>query len=163
MDSVKWIKRMVVLGPSSRASDFVASGMNKLYNRMVKTPSGEVTLTRLTKIQIRSVLAWPSENARPPAERHTVRVFAWTGTGLIRDVSITSDGGRTWAATQLDSPPKSFTWFRWSYQWASTPGDHVLMSRARDDSGNEQPLARDPDRRDIYEQNACAPLPCTVR
>jgi DMSO/TMAO reductase YedYZ molybdopterin-dependent catalytic subunit len=163
MDSVKWLKRLVVLGPSGGPSEFVASGMNKLYNRMLKTPSGEIALSRLAEIQVRSAIAWPLENARLPAGQHTVRGFAWTGTGRIRDVSFTSDGGRTWAVAKLDAQPKPFTWVRWAYQWASSPGDHVLMSRARDDAGNEQPLVRDPARRDVYEQNVCAPVRCVVR
>jgi len=163
MDSVKWIRRMVVLGPSGQAPDFIASGMNKLYNRMVKTSSGEVSLTRLAEIQVRSVIAWPTKNARLPLGRHTIRGFAWTGAGLIHDVSFTADGGRTWGAAQLDDSPKLFTWVRWRYAWAATAGDHVLMSRARDDAGNEQPLVREPARRDAYEQNACAPVRCSVR
>jgi len=163
MDSVKWLKRLTVLGPSDQPSEFVASGMNKLYNRMVKTPSGEITLTRLAQIQVRSAIAWPLENARLPAGQQAVRGFAWTGTGRIHDVSFTADGGRTWAEGQLEAQPRPFTWVRWTYQWTSTPGDHVLMSRARDDAGNEQPLVRDPERRDAYEQNACAPVRCMVR
>jgi DMSO/TMAO reductase YedYZ molybdopterin-dependent catalytic subunit len=163
MDSVKWIKRMVVLGSSDQASEFVASGMNKLYNRMVRTPSGDVSLTRLAQIQVRSVIAWPNESARLTAGHHKVRGFAWTGTGLIHSVSFTADGGRTWGSAQLDAPPKPFTWVRWSYQWAAPPGNHVLISRARDDAGHEQPLVRDLARKDTYEQNACARVPCTVR
>ena len=163
MDSVKWIKRVVVLGQSDLAPDFVVSGMNKLYNRMIGSPGGEIRLTRLTQIQVRCALAWPTDNARLPPGRHQVRGFAWSGTGLIRDVSFTSDGGRTWDAAHLDSPPKEFTWVRWTYEWIAAPGEHVLMSRARDDAGNEQPLVRDPARRDTYEQNACARVRCTVR
>lgn len=163
MDSVKWIKRLVVLGQSGLARDFVASGMNKLYNRMIKNPGGEISLTRLTQIQVRSTVSWPTDNARLPAGRHQVRGFAWTGTGLIRDVSFSSNGGRTWDAAHLDSRPRQFTWVRWTYEWVAVPGQHVLMSRARDDAANEQPLNRDPARRDTYEQNACAPVRCTVR
>ena len=154
---------VVVIGPSGQAPDFVASGMNKLYNRMVKTSSGEVSLTRLTQIQVRSVVAWPKDDSRLPWGRHTIRGFAWTGAGLVRDVSFSADGGRTWSAAQLDGSPKSLTWVRWTYQWAAAPGDYVLMSRAHDDAGNEQPLVRDPTRRDTYEQNTCAPVKCTVR
>ncbi len=163
MDSVKWIKRLVVLGPSDQAPDFVASGMNKLYNRMVKDQTGEIHLMRLKQIQVRSGLAWPIDNARLPAGQHQIRGFAWTGTGLIRQVSFSSDGGRSWDSAQLDTQPKAFTWVRWTFPWVAAPGEHVLMSRARDDAGNEQPLVRDPARKDSYEQNACAPVHCIVR
>jgi hypothetical protein len=37
------------------------------------------------------------------------------------------------------------------------------MSRATDDAGRQQPLARDPARKDGYELNYCAPVRCEVR
>jgi hypothetical protein len=37
-----------------------------------------------------------------------------------------------------------------------------LLSRAADSAGNEQPLARDPERLDSYELNWCAPIRCRV-
>jgi DMSO/TMAO reductase YedYZ molybdopterin-dependent catalytic subunit len=163
MDSVKWLQRIVVLGPSDAAPNFQLSGMNKLYNRMVKTPAGEIKVTRLTEIQIRSVIAWPPENQRLPVGRHVVRGFAWTGAGLVRSVSFSADGGHQWALAQTESPPRRFTWVRWRFLWSATPGDHVLMSRAVDDAGCKQPLTRDPLRKDSYELNFCAPVRCSVR
>jgi DMSO/TMAO reductase YedYZ molybdopterin-dependent catalytic subunit len=97
MDSVKWLQRVVVLGPSDLAPNFQLSGMNKLYNRMIKTPAGELKITRLTEIQVRSVIAWPPDNARLPLSHYVIRGFAWTGTGLTRIVNFSADGGRAWA------------------------------------------------------------------
>jgi DMSO/TMAO reductase YedYZ molybdopterin-dependent catalytic subunit len=121
MDSVKWLQRLVVLGPSDQAPTFQLSGMNKLYNRMVKTPASEVEMTRLTEIQVRSVIAWPVDNARLPSGRHEIRGFAWAGSGVVRVVSFSADGGRTWANAQLQSQPKPFTWVRWKYLWSAEP------------------------------------------
>jgi DMSO/TMAO reductase YedYZ molybdopterin-dependent catalytic subunit len=163
MDSVKWLQRVVVLGPADRAPNFQLSGMNKLYNRMFKTPSGELNVSRITQIQVRSAIAWPPDNTRLLAGRYVIRGFAWTGAGLIRSVSLSADGGRQWSPAKLESPPKPFAWVRWRYSWPATPGDHVLMSRAIDDAGREQPLARDPSRKDAYELNFCAPVRCLVR
>ena len=163
MDSVKWLQRVVVLGPSDLAPNFQSSGMNKLYNRMAMTPTGELKVTRLTEIQVRSVIAWPPDNQRLPASRIVIRGFAWTGAGLVRRVSFSADGGRKWAPALLESAPRPFTWVRWKYLWSPAPGDHILMSRAVDDAGNEQPLARDHSRKDSYELNFCAPVRCSVR
>jgi DMSO/TMAO reductase YedYZ molybdopterin-dependent catalytic subunit len=163
MDSVKWLRRVVVLGSSDQVPNFQLSGMNKLYNRMFKTPAGEPKVTRITEIQVRSVIAWPADNTRLPAGRHAIRGFAWTGAGLVRSVSFSTDGGRAWSPAQFESPPKPFTWVRWKYLWSAAPGDHVLMSRAVDDAGREQPLTRDPSRKDGYELNFCAPIRCSVR
>jgi DMSO/TMAO reductase YedYZ molybdopterin-dependent catalytic subunit len=163
MDSVKWLQRIVVLGPSDTARNFQASGMNKLYNRMVKTLAGELEVTRLTEIQVRSVIAWPPDNGRLPVGRHVIRGFAWTGAGLVRSVRFSSDGGRNWGPAQFESPPKPFTWVRWKYAWSAAPGEHILMSRAVDEGGREQPLVRDLSRKDFYEVNFCAPVRCSVR
>ena len=163
MDSVKWLQRIVVLGASDQAPDFQLSGMNKLYNRMLKTPAGELAVTRITEIQVRSVISWPADNTRLPAGRYVIRGFAWTGAGLIRTVSFSDNGGRDWLPAQLESTAKPFTWVRWKYLWPAAAGDHVLMSRAVDDGGHEQPLTRDPSRKDVYELNFCAPVHCLVR
>jgi len=164
MDSVKWLQRLVVLGPSDQVPNFQLSGMNKLYNRMVKAAANdEMKITRLTEIQVRSAIAWPADNTRLPTGRFEIRGFAWTGTGLVRRVSFSADGGRAWAPAQLESQPKLFTWVRWKYLWSAAPGEHVLMSRAVDDAGREQPLVRDPSRKDGYELNFCAPVRCSVR
>src|SRR5579872_5741369 len=106
MDSVKWLQRVLVLGPSDQAPNFQLSGMNKLYNRMVKTAAIEPKVTRITEIQVRSVIAWPADNVRLPAGRFEIRGFAWTGMGLVRGVSFSSDGGRAWVPAQLESRPK---------------------------------------------------------
>jgi DMSO/TMAO reductase YedYZ molybdopterin-dependent catalytic subunit len=163
MDSVKWLQRIVVLGPSDEAPHFQLSGMNKLYNRMVQSPGGELNVTRIGEIQVRSVIAWPTDNTRLPVGRYEIRGFAWTGMGVVRSVSFSSDGGRAWTPAQLESRPKPFTWVRWKYVWSAVPDDHVLISRAVDDAGHEQPLVRDPLRKDGYELNFCAPVRCSVR
>ena len=163
MDSVKWLQRIVVLGPSDPVPDFQSSGMNRIYNRVVKIPSGEQKITRLTEIQVRSVIVWPPDNARLIAERYEVRGFAWTGGGLVAGVNFSNDGGRTWTPAQLESRAMPFTWVRWKAPWRATAGEHVLMSRASDDAGRQQPLERDPLRKDAYELNYCAPVRCLVR
>ncbi len=74
---------------------FAESGMNRLYNRVVENPAGERTATRLTEIQVKSVLAWPPDKAKLPAGRHQVYGFAWTGAGVVRSVQVSVDGGGT--------------------------------------------------------------------
>jgi DMSO/TMAO reductase YedYZ molybdopterin-dependent catalytic subunit len=158
MDSVKWLARVIVLGREDRAADFLASGMDKMYTRI----SGREQ-KRLTALAVKSAIAWPPDQSRLPAARHTVRGFAWTGDGVVRSVEVSADGGRSWAAAQLERAPAQYTWVRWSYSWTAVPGEYVLMSRATDDAGRVQPLKRDPARQDGYELNHCAPVRCEVR
>jgi sulfane dehydrogenase subunit SoxC len=72
------------------------------------------------------------------------------------------DGGKIWNPAEFQAASSRFSWIRWSYRWDATPGDYVLMSRAADGNGTEQPLQRDRTRKDSYELNWCAPLPCKV-
>jgi DMSO/TMAO reductase YedYZ molybdopterin-dependent catalytic subunit len=76
MDSVKWLQRIVVLGPSDEAPGFQASGMNRLYNRMIRNQAGAVQSTHLTEVLVKSVIAWPTDNCRGP------RSFFRTHAGL---------------------------------------------------------------------------------
>jgi sulfane dehydrogenase subunit SoxC len=163
MDSVKWLERIVVLGLSDEAPGFNASGMNRLYNRMIRNQAGGVQSTRLTEVLVKSVVAWPTDNIRLAAGQYEIHGFAWTGAGLMHRVDCSTDGGISWKAANLDSPVKPFCWVRWKFPWTATPGDHVLMSRATDDAGRTQPLRRDRARIDGYEMNACARVRCFVR
>jgi DMSO/TMAO reductase YedYZ molybdopterin-dependent catalytic subunit len=162
MDSVKWLRRIEVLRAGDRETAFHQSGMNRVYNRVVRTPDGE-QVTRLQSLQVKSAVAWPSDGLKLPAGRHLVWGFAWSGNGIVRDIKVSVDGGKRWNAAKFDSRPSDYAWVRWSYPWEAAPGDYVLMSRASDRNGNEQPLQRDAARKDGYELNACMPLHCSVR
>jgi sulfane dehydrogenase subunit SoxC len=64
---------------------------------------------------------------------------AYSGTGRIRKVLVSADGGRTWGEAALQAPilPKAFTRFRMAWRWNGGPA--VLQSRAFDESGTMQP------------------------
>jgi DMSO/TMAO reductase YedYZ molybdopterin-dependent catalytic subunit len=162
MDSVKWLRRIVVLSDAQQAEQFFQSGMNRVYNRTVKTESAPL-ISRLTAIQVKSVIAWPQNELKLPSGKHDVWGFAWTGRGTVRTVSVSTDGGETWNAGTLQPQTGPQGWRRWTYSWTARPGDAVLLSRASDDQGNEQPLRRDLARKDSYELNWCLPVRCSVR
>lgn len=65
--------------------------------------------------------------------------LAWSGRGRIEKVEVSTDGGKTWAAAQLQEPryPKAFTRFRMPWSWDGN--DAVLSSRAIDETGYVQP------------------------
>jgi DMSO/TMAO reductase YedYZ molybdopterin-dependent catalytic subunit len=163
MDSVKWLQRIVVLAPGEAAANFQASGMHQVYNRVVADPAGGRKIVRLSEVLVKSAIAWPGDQMKLPVGRHEVQGFAWTGSGVVRAVEVSTDAGRTWNPTRLEAAPKPFVWVRWRYGWNANPGDHILLSRATDASGRKQPLVRDPARKDGYELNFCQPVHCAVR
>jgi len=65
--------------------------------------------------------------------------IAWTGAGKIRQVDVSTDGGRTWNAASLQEPvlSRAHTRFRYEWKWNGEPS--ILMSRAIDETGYTQP------------------------
>lgn len=161
MDSVKWLQRIVVLGPADRDTAFQKSGMNREYNRLTSN-NGHLHIARVSSIKVKSVIAWPSEALKIPAGHYSVWGFGWSGGAAIASVLVTTNGGKHWETARLGPRTSRYAWTRWSYTWNAKPGEYRLMSRATDENGNEQPLQRDPTRKDTYELNWCLPVRCTV-
>lgn len=163
MDSVKWLKRLVVMNlDDEQRSTFQQSGMNRLYNRVV-TSGDTSTITRLSSVQVKSAVAWPSDGSKLPSGQHIVWGFAWSGSAAIRNVALSFDAGRTWDSAKLALQSGPHAWVRWMYVWRATSGEYTLMSRATDTAGNQQPVDRDRTRKDAYELNWCPSLHCSVR
>jgi DMSO/TMAO reductase YedYZ molybdopterin-dependent catalytic subunit len=161
MDSVKWLRRIEVVSAADHNSSFYQSGMDRLYNRIVRV-NDAARITRLSSIQVKSTIAWPAAAMKLPAGRHRLWGFAWSGNGPIRSVNVTNDGGKAWNPAKLESGTDSYKWVRWSYWWDAKPGEYTLMSRAADPAG-QQPILRDATRKDAYELNWCVPVRCSVR
>jgi DMSO/TMAO reductase YedYZ molybdopterin-dependent catalytic subunit len=161
MNSVKWLRRITVLSASEQAIVLSRSGMDRLYNRETRG-SGANQITQVSSVQVKSAIAWPTERLKLPAGHYAVWGFAWSGNGAIRRLSISVDGGNEWNSGRLQSQQTSRNWVRWSYQWNAKPGSYAFMSRAQDAMGNQQPLTRDPARKDGYELNWCMPVHCSV-
>lgn len=160
MNSVKWLRRIVVLARDARPAHLRDTGMDQVYVRALKGVAGTQPLGRL---QVKSAIAFPEDGARLPAGRANIWGFAWSGGQAVSAVRVSVDGGQNWRQARLESPPDPFRWTRWSLEWDAKPGDYALMSRAEDASGAVQPLSRDPRREDQYELNQCVRVNCSVR
>ena len=129
---VKWLKTIkVTSGPSmtkdetSKYSDLRDDGIAELFT----FPMG-----------VKSIITSPSPGL-DLLERGIYQIsgIAWSGSGKIKQVELSADGGKTWAKAELDSHvlSKSLTRFRSAWKWNGTQSS--LMSRAIDDQGNIQP------------------------
>ena len=69
--------------------------------------------------------------------------LAWSGSGKIRAVDVSTDGGKTWREATLEEPimDKCLTRFKAAWNWNGGPA--VLMSRAVDSTGYVQPTVED--------------------
>ncbi len=130
--SVKWLRSIKVTAtPSmtkdetSKYSDLGDDGIATLFS----FPMG-----------VKSLITSPSPGlALGAAGIYQISGIAWSGSGRIRRVEISADGGKSWADAALDEHvlPKCLTRFRSAWHWDGGPA--VLMSRAIDEAGNVQP------------------------
>jgi hypothetical protein len=60
MDSVKWLRRILVLGRDDRHSSFIESGMDRVYNRVTIAADG-IEAKRLHRFKS---IAWPPDKMR---------------------------------------------------------------------------------------------------
>jgi sulfane dehydrogenase subunit SoxC len=130
--SVKWLRTIkVTAGPAmtkdetSKYSDLMNDGKARLFT----FPMG-----------VKSVITSPSPGLamREPGI-YQISGLAWSGSGRIRRVEVSTDGGVSWAEASLDAQvlPKCLTRFRAAWRWDGGPA--TIMSRAIDETGNEQP------------------------
>jgi sulfane dehydrogenase subunit SoxC len=129
--NVKWLRRIelsdrpfMTREETSKYTEPMADGTARMFSflmdarSLITYPAYPVTLTR----------GWVEING-----------IAWTGSGKIARVDVSTDGGSTWTAAKLQEPvlPKAHTRFRHVWNW--TGGDAVIMSRAVDETGYVQP------------------------
>ena len=152
--SVKWLQRIVV-------ADQPFNGYYQTLDYAFwKREGDQARLKALSEIAIKSVITSPAEGETvPPGSSVRVRGAAWTGSGDITKVEITTDNGSTWKPVNLIGDSKPNAWRLWEFHW-QTPGSAgtaTLMARATDSTGQTQPTLRDPDR-GTYMINHVVPI-----
>ena len=138
MQNVKWLNRVTVL------EEPFTGYQNAVGYRMYGADG--VPGEPLTRMLPRSLMVPPGVPEFMTRERHlepgavTLTGRAWSGHGPIQRVEVSTDGGSSFGAADLDPPLGEHAWRGWSFDWDATPGEHVLSSRATDAAGNTQPL-----------------------
>jgi len=127
MASTKWLTHVHAM---SAESD------NYFMARGYRYPDGSPVTTMRTK----SVIAAPLAGQRVSAGRLTVHGQAWTGSGIIRAVDVSVDGGRTWSAARLAGTVQPGAWRTWDADVVVQRGPALILARATDDTGVAQPM-----------------------
>jgi sulfane dehydrogenase subunit SoxC len=88
----------------------------------------------------KSIITSPS--APRALERHgwyAVTGLAWSGRGRVTRVEVSTDGGGSWGDAELmgEPKPKAAIGFQYMLDWRGD--EHVLLSRATDETGYVQP------------------------
>jgi sulfane dehydrogenase subunit SoxC len=129
--NVKWLRRIelsdrpfMTREETSKYTEPMADGTARIFSflmdarSLITYPAYPVTLSR----------GWVEING-----------IAWTGSGKIQRVDVSTDGGATWTPARLQEPVQSKAHTRFRHLWNWTGGEAVIMSRAVDETGYMQP------------------------
>jgi len=88
----------------------------------------------------KSVITRPSAGMAIPGKGYVqITGLAWSGGGKVSKVDISVDGGATWKEAKLQTPVHTKAHTRFTFDWNWEGQEAVLMSRATDDQGENQP------------------------
>ena len=104
----------------------------------VNGPDGDYFLEQGPK----SVITAPSGEQRLPGRGYyTIRGLAWSGSGAVGRVEVSTDGGRSWSDADIEAPARRIALTCFTFPWTWNGGEAVLQSRCTDDKGQVQPTA----------------------
>ncbi|MFL2874778.1 MAG: sulfite dehydrogenase [Pseudohongiellaceae bacterium] len=130
--SVKWLTQIKVTQEPAQFRDETSKYTDTLQDRssyqftfpmgtksLITSPSGQMTLNQPGIYQVTGI--------------------AWSGRGIIRQVEVSADGGKTWAEAAIQGHQLDRSLTRFTIPWEWDGGDAILQSRATDSRGNLQP------------------------
>src|SRR3989454_1840456 len=130
--NVKWLHSLKLTDQAYMARDETAK-----YSDLM--PDGKARIFTY-QMEAKSVITFPSGGQTLPGNGlYGLTGLAWSGSGRIDRVEITTDGGKSWVDAELQEPllPIAFTRFR--LPWRFDGREAVIASRATDESGYVQP------------------------
>ena len=132
---IKWLRRLEVSDvpyqtreETSKYTDLMPTGIARQFTFVMEA---------------KSVITFPSGDMKLPGPGfYEVTGLAWSGRGKITRLEVSTDGGKTWADANLQTPvlPICHTRFRFPWMWDVKPA--VLQSRATDETGYVQPMLK---------------------
>ena len=158
MASVKWLTRIYAVREPFQGywqtSDY--GYWDYVDGQPVRRPLGEMKL----KSEIFRPTAYET---LAPNRLYKMFGAAWAGETEVKEVSVSTDGGQTWALADFVDPVQRYAWRRWKFDWLTPkkPGQYTLLSRAKDANGDIQPDKHD-ENYASYGINHLLPIEVTV-
>ena len=88
----------------------------------------------------KSVITFPSGGQQLPGKGfYEVSGLAWSGGGAIKQVEVSTDGGKRWNKAEFRGTPQRMAHARFAYQWNWDGSETELLSRCTDELGQVQP------------------------
>jgi DMSO/TMAO reductase YedYZ molybdopterin-dependent catalytic subunit len=90
-------------------------------------------------MHVKSLITSPLEGAHVTPRTTRVTGVAWTGTGTVAHVEISSDGGQSWQQARFTTEPRPGAWRLWEADAAiRSAGEQRVRARATDSAGQTQ-------------------------
>ncbi|MEV6206679.1 sulfite oxidase [Kitasatospora sp. NPDC051914] len=132
--SIKW------LGDVEVADRPLGSPWNTEYYRLFGPAQPEGGGPALTGQVVKSAFELARGAVLAAGRSHRLCGRSWSGTGPVREVGVSTDGGLVWRPAELLDPPAGHGWTRWCLDWRPpAPGRYGLRARATDGRGAVQP------------------------
>ncbi len=91
-------------------------------------------------MRVKSLITTPLADAQVAVGTLRVTGIAWTGSGTVSQVEVSSDGGQTWQQARFTSEARPGVWRAWECDVAlRSAGAQRLRARATDTAGRTQP------------------------
>lgn len=129
---IKWLRRLEISDKPFQTREETSK-----YTDVVK--DGKARQFSFT-MEAKSVITFPSGEMKLPGPGfYEITGLAWSGRGRVKDVEVSTDGGKTWHLASLQGPilPISHTRFRLPWMWDGNPA--LIASRCIDETGYMQP------------------------
>jgi len=131
---VKWLQRITIL--DRPWSGFFMDSVYRVFQKGQDSKTGDV----VTGIKLKSIITQPLPGETLPAGTVVVLGAAYGGETGVERVEVSLDGGTIWQPAEFIGPREPYAWRQWQYVWEVAKGDYMIMSRATDDKGRQQPM-----------------------
>ncbi len=98
----------------------------------------------INRMNTRSLILSPSAGSAVK-RGHPVEIMgiAFSGGYSIKDVIVSTDGGRNWGTARLGKDLGKYSWIQWRYPWKpGKAGTYPVMAKATNSIGESQPFGR---------------------
>src|SRR5205823_498005 len=121
--NVKWLHSLQLTDQAYMARDETAKSSDLM-------PDGKARIFPY-RMEAKSIITFPSggQTLAGPG-LYELTGLAWSGSGRIERVEITTDGAKTWVNAQLQGPRLPIAWTRFRLPWRFEGREAVIASRA---------------------------------
>ncbi|WGS22080.1 MULTISPECIES: molybdopterin-dependent oxidoreductase [unclassified Bradyrhizobium] len=101
------------------------------------TPKATIPINRFT---VRSFITSVADGAKLKAGRTLLRGIAFDGGKGIKEVAVSTDGGKTWTPAKLGKDLGKYAFREWKLRVRLAAGSYDLKVRATNNAGDTQPM-----------------------